>query len=157
MPLLDHFRPPLIRLRKWEGMHSASANAMVQQLSRELPEGYFCEPEITLGGAQVEVDVGTWEEKHGSSPNGRTGTAVATWTAPMPALAAAIDFLKPDVFEVKVYHESGGAQLVAAIELVSPGNKDRPEQRRAFTTKCASYLQKWCFRHRDRRGDFTEG
>jgi hypothetical protein len=31
--------------------------------------------------------------------------------------------------------------LVAAIELISPGNKDRPETRRAFAAKCASYLQ----------------
>ena len=29
---------------------------------------------------------------------------------------------------------------MAAIELISPGNKDRAEQRRAFATKCASYL-----------------
>jgi len=30
--------------------------------------------------------------------------------------------------------------LVAAIELVSPGNKDRPETRQAFAAKCVSYL-----------------
>ena len=32
-------------------------------------------------------------------------------------------------------------RLVAAIELVSPRNKDRPSSRRAFATKCAAYLQ----------------
>jgi hypothetical protein len=31
--------------------------------------------------------------------------------------------------------------LVAAVELVSPGNKDRPENRRALVTKCAALLQ----------------
>jgi hypothetical protein len=46
----------------------------------------------------------------------------------------------PENFEVRVFTDSGGATLVAAIELVSPGNKDRAEERRAFTTKCASYL-----------------
>jgi hypothetical protein len=30
---------------------------------------------------------------------------------------------------------------VGAIELVSPGNKDRPEARRAFASKCSTYLQ----------------
>jgi hypothetical protein len=30
--------------------------------------------------------------------------------------------------------------LVGAIELISPGNKDRPEERRAFIAKCANYL-----------------
>jgi transcriptional regulator of met regulon len=29
---------------------------------------------------------------------------------------------------------------VAAIELISPGNKDRSAERRAFAVKCASYL-----------------
>jgi hypothetical protein len=46
----------------------------------------------------------------------------------------------PDQFEVQIFHEEGGARLVAAIELISPGNKDRPEGRRAFATKCANYL-----------------
>ena len=31
--------------------------------------------------------------------------------------------------------------MVAAIELVSPGNKDREETRSAFAAKCAGYLQ----------------
>ena len=30
--------------------------------------------------------------------------------------------------------------ISGAIELASPGNKDRPETRRAFAAKCASYL-----------------
>jgi hypothetical protein len=30
---------------------------------------------------------------------------------------------------------------VAAVELVSPANKDRPETRRAFVAKCAALLQ----------------
>ncbi len=31
---------------------------------------------------------------------------------------------------------------MAAIEIVSPANKDRPEHRRAFVAKCAALLQK---------------
>jgi hypothetical protein len=46
----------------------------------------------------------------------------------------------PDQVEVQVFSTTAGATLVAAIELVSPGNKDRPDTRRAFTAKCASYL-----------------
>ncbi len=33
-----------------------------------------------------------------------------------------------------------GPKLVAALELASPGHKDQPAERRAFATKCASYL-----------------
>jgi hypothetical protein len=42
---------------------------------------------------------------------------------------------------VQIIQRSGGPTLVGAIELVSPGNKDRPEARRAFAAKCAGYLQ----------------
>jgi hypothetical protein len=48
----------------------------------------------------------------------------------------------PDDIEVQVFKTSGGANLVAAVELVSPGNKDRPEVRRAFASKCVAYLQR---------------
>jgi hypothetical protein len=46
----------------------------------------------------------------------------------------------PDDIEVQVRDELEDARLVAAIELVSPSNKDRPEERRAFAAKCAAYL-----------------
>ncbi|HEV3259077.1 MAG TPA: hypothetical protein VG013_19550, partial [Gemmataceae bacterium] len=41
---------------------------------------------------------------------------------------------------MRVFNTTGGLTLVAAIELISPCNKDRPAERRAFATKCASYL-----------------
>ena len=48
----------------------------------------------------------------------------------------------PDEVEVLVFRQFGGLILVGAIELVSPGNKDRSESRRAFAAKSAGYLQK---------------
>ncbi|MBI4605341.1 MAG: DUF4058 family protein, partial [Planctomycetes bacterium] len=44
-------------------------------------------------------------------------------------------------YEVHVYDQSRGRRLVAAVEIVSPANKDRAESRRAFVTKCAALLQ----------------
>ncbi len=44
-------------------------------------------------------------------------------------------------YEVLVYDQTRGRQLVAAVEIVSPANKDRRENRRAFVTKCAALLQ----------------
>jgi hypothetical protein len=41
---------------------------------------------------------------------------------------------------VQVFATATGATLVGAIELVSPGNKDRPETRGAFAAKCVAYL-----------------
>src|SRR5262249_5708994 len=46
----------------------------------------------------------------------------------------------PDTFEVRVFSTAAGLTLVGVVELVSPGNKDRPAERLAFATKCASYL-----------------
>src|SRR5262249_10955268 len=46
----------------------------------------------------------------------------------------------PDAFEVRVFQTTSGLTLVGAIELISPANKDRAEERRAFAAKCASYL-----------------
>lgn len=46
----------------------------------------------------------------------------------------------PDAFEILVFEDEGGTRLVAAIELVSPGHKDRAGHRQALAVKCTSYL-----------------
>ncbi len=51
-----------------------------------------------------------------------------------------VKFPARDSFEVRV--EDGRRRLVAAIELASPRNKDRPDSRRDFAIKCAAYLQR---------------
>jgi len=43
---------------------------------------------------------------------------------------------------VQVISTIAGPTLVAAVELVSPANKDRKESRQAFAAKCAAYLQR---------------
>jgi hypothetical protein len=52
-----------------------------------------------------------------------------------------LDFAHPDLFEVQVFNDEEGPRLVAAVELISPANKDRPSHRHVFAVKCASYLQ----------------
>lgn len=47
----------------------------------------------------------------------------------------------PDAVGVVIFSQEGGPQLVAAIELVSPSNKNRSATRRAFVAKMSSYLQ----------------
>ena len=44
-------------------------------------------------------------------------------------------------YEIRVYDPEREEELVAAIELVSPSNKDRPATRRLFVSKCAGLLQ----------------
>lgn len=45
------------------------------------------------------------------------------------------------IVEVQVINFSGGPNLVEAIEIISPANKDRQATRDAFVTKCAGCLQ----------------
>jgi hypothetical protein len=51
------------------------------------------------------------------------------------------EFARLDVCEVVVYEELGGAQLRAAIELVSPANKESSGTRQTFAARCAGYLK----------------
>lgn len=140
MPLLDHFRPPLHPRRHWESFHSGWATALAAALNDDLlPEGYFAEEHIHIG-PRIEIDVTTFAEPPATEPSGGAPAAVrqATWTA--PAVDAVIPAAFPDTFTVQVFDSEGGARLVAAIELVSPANKDRDSHRRAFASKCAGYL-----------------
>jgi hypothetical protein len=59
-----------------------------------------------------------------------------------PATRLVVPAVFPDDFAVQVLEQRGGSRLVAVVELVSPGNKDRPETRRAFAAKCVAYLQR---------------
>jgi hypothetical protein len=136
MPLLDHFRPPLFPRRHWESFHVTWAGAIADALNEDLlPDGYFAE-EHAHAGARIEIDVATFGDQPPPRPNGPVATR--TYTPPVPGVVVPAAF--PDEFEVRVYEAEGGARLVAAVELVSPANKDREAHRRAFANKCAGYL-----------------
>ncbi len=142
MPLLDHFHPPLSEERHWEGFHSKWANVLVDELNQTLlPPGYFAEPHVHVG-ARVEIDAATFEGAAASgrpAPDGATAVLpTRTWAPPAPTLVMPAAF--PDAFEVQVFGTETGPRLVAAVELISPANKDRAGHRRAFAIKCASYL-----------------
>jgi hypothetical protein len=143
MPLLDHFHPPLHGQRHWEGFHGWWAAEIAGRLNEHLPLEYFAEFQVTVG-TRIEVDVATFTEDVAPAsprPNGAS-TAVRThvWAPPTPV--AVMPALFPDDMEVRVFSSAAGPTLVAAIELVSPANKDRDEARRAFAAKCAAYLQR---------------
>jgi hypothetical protein len=140
MPLLDHFHPPVSERRTWEGFHGLWAAALVEKLNRDvLADEFFADMQVHVGG-RVEVDIASLAESGGSRKDGAgTTTALAPAWAP-PATDLAFPTIFPDDIEVQVFATVTGATLVGAIELVSPGNKDREEARRAFAAKCVSYL-----------------
>jgi hypothetical protein len=142
MPLLDHFQPPLLGHRHWEGFHGWWAAEIAADLNNRLPDAYFAEFQVTLG-TRIEVDVATFEaDEKSKEQSGSTEGSVLTEVWAPPAPVAVMPALFPDDIEVQVFSNEAGPVLVAAIELVSPGNKDRPQARRGFAAKCAAYLQR---------------
>jgi hypothetical protein len=138
MPLLDHFHPPLRGPRRWEGFHHGWALGIARQLNLNvLPKEYYAEPEISIG-PELEVDVATMEWML-PQPEGKRRTLV--WAPAKPKFSVKVNFSRLDGYEIRVYKDLGGAQLCAAIELVSPANKDRPGSRQTFAAKCAGYLK----------------
>jgi hypothetical protein len=145
MPLRDHFHPPISARSSWEGFHGGWPMAIVQRLAPLLPAEYTAEPRVHLG-TYHEIDVCTFEDDEPKQPGSTSGgdagvVATATWAPPQPTLTVEVDLGEEYDYEVLVYDQSRGRQLVAAVELVSPANKDRHESRRAFVTKCAALFQ----------------
>lgn len=146
MALRDHFHPPLFPRHAWESFHAAWLGYICESLNDLLPKNYFAQEQVHAG-RRIEIDVGTYELLDGgsiSSDAGTGGLAVAEpkaklWTP--PAATASIPAVFADDFEIQIIEASdAGLKIVAAVELVSPGNKDRDEARTPFAAKVASYL-----------------
>jgi hypothetical protein len=141
MPLRDHFRSPLNDAWPWDSVHANWATKIADQLNAgPLPPDYHA-ISLIKRGQEVEIDVAALRDEASPTPSSEQGgAATAVWSPPRPSAATPVQFDEEDLFEVQVIRRFGGAQLRAAIELVSPSNKDRPSSRRAFVVKCSSYL-----------------
>ena len=117
MPLLDHFHPPLSSRLPWQSLLSCWATHLADRVTESTGPA-FVVGEYTRS---VSPDIASFEPFSGPPP--RT----------IPAFF-------PYSFEIRVFSTTGGLTLVAAVKLVSPSNKERAEERRAFAAKCASYL-----------------
>ncbi len=142
MPLLDHFHPPLSRTHPWRGFHGAWAAAMARLLNAGvLPAGFYAVPFLDRDGP-VEIDVATLQDFDSVAGDGPVG--MQPWTPSAPGMAVAVDWPKDDDVRVEIFADDGDPRLAAAVELVSPRNKDRPRSREAFAAKCAGYLRRGC-------------
>jgi hypothetical protein len=144
MPLRDHFRAPLNDIASWEELHGQWPAIIVQHLRKKLPDGYVAGPRLHLG-SQVAFYVVAYEKDYPPSTDGigeaNRGVATAVWAPATASLAIETELPDYDEYEVRIYDAQRGRRLVAAIEIVSPANKDRPERRNAFIGKCAALLQ----------------
>jgi hypothetical protein len=145
MPLRDHFRSPLDVVTAWEGFHGQWPAVIVQQLGKKLPARYVAAPRVH-SGSQVEIGIAAFDTEEAGDfsaemNGGNAGVTTAVWTPTQPTLAVETELPDFDEYEVRICDTKRGRRLVAAIELVSPANKDRSEHRRIFAAKCAALLQ----------------
>jgi hypothetical protein len=142
MPLRDHFHTNSTVL-KWEALHGFWPAAIVARLNSILPKEYIAQPRVRVG-TMMEIDVGALERESRDLPHANAdggGIAVTTWAPAAPTILLDAEFPEPDEYEVNVYSQDE-FRLVAAIELVSPSNKDRSENRRTMVNKCESLLKR---------------
>ena len=102
---------------------------IVLSLAPRLPQRYVAHPRVHRGSF-AEIDVSAYEKDlepvlHADNRQWRRGTAV--WAPPAPPWMS-LPICPPRTNMRSVFTTPNGDQrLVAAIELVSPANKDRPE------------------------------
>jgi hypothetical protein len=119
---------------------------IVEELAPRLPDGFVAEPRVHLG-TYYEIDVSAFDQDTERSPLAfgpqTTGTvAAAVEASPAPTLTIEVDFPEQYAYEVLVFDLERQRRLVAAVEIVSPANKDRPESRQLFVAKCCNLLRR---------------
>jgi hypothetical protein len=124
--------------RGWDCVHPLWLTYLLEYVQERLPEGY----KAFLGSVpSLSVDSG----------NGKPDVSVRQWGPQPPVETAATDTdgLKPDL-EVSVVirldpqravHIDFHGQLIAAIEIISPRNKDRADAKETYTNRYLGYLR----------------
>ena len=125
--------------RGWDSMHLVWLAQMLDWVQPRLPAGY----RAYLGSVPaMTIDV----------PNGRPDVSVRQWPAAPPEAAIAASTTtgnEPDEEAVATFtldpqravHIDLHGQLIAAIEIASPRNKDRPAARKRYLGRYAGYLR----------------
>jgi hypothetical protein len=124
--------------RGWDSVHPIWMTYLIEWVQPRLPEGY----KAFLGGVPALTV---------ASGNGRPDVSVRQWGPAPPAAEGAVDtaVLAPDV-ELSVairldpqraVHIDFHGQLVAAIEIVSPRNKDRADAKETYANRYLGYLR----------------
>ncbi|MBX9585587.1 MAG: DUF4058 family protein [Gemmataceae bacterium] len=141
MPLRDHFRSPVNDKHHWSELHGQWPGEIVRTLFDPLPPGFVAGPRVYLGSS-FEVDVSvTEDDRDPDGPGGEGEGGTATLAAGAPTLTVTADLSDQDEYEVRVYDAERERRLVAAVEIVSPSNKGRPDTREPFVGKVAALLR----------------
>lgn len=124
--------------RGFDSLHLVWQAQLLDWVQPRLPEGY----RAYLGSVPaLTIDI----------PNGRPDLGVRNWTAPAPPAggSAPAGGVAPDTEAVATFtldpqralHIDLHGQLVAAVEIVSPRNKDRPDARERYLGRYLGYVR----------------
>ena len=125
--------------RGWDGVHHLWITELLRWVKPRLPTGYRAyigsAPTVAVGAPPEKPDVSVrqWPEEPSA---GSSGPTIPSLPSENPDEEVAVALLDP---ETSVFVESRG-RLVAALELVSPRNKDRPVARAGYLVRYVSYL-----------------
>lgn len=124
--------------RGWDSVHPFWLAYLVEWLQPRLPEGY----KAFLGGVPALTV---------SAANGKPDVSVRQWAPRQPAelVAAEAALLEPDLETSVAFrldpqpavHVDFQGQLIAAIEIVSPRNKDRSGAKETYSHRYLGYLR----------------
>jgi hypothetical protein len=121
----------------WEGMHLLWSAELLHDLKPRLPEGYRAylgsSPILAVGSpaGKPDLSVRTWQPDNPRLPSNPTYAAFDA-----PDVEVSVSAIEPSTALLVEHHGS----LVAAVELVSPRNKDRPTSRDTYLSRYLGYL-----------------
>ena len=130
MPLRDHLAPPLRDELDYLSFQAGWVATLASSLNETLPDGFRAAPRASVGLSAGPL---TTAAQNRAFP--------CVWSGRDADRSIPFEFDGPSC-EVLVHGYRDGRYLAGAIELVSEGNKDRPEAREAFVAKCETYLQR---------------
>jgi hypothetical protein len=127
-------------LEEWETVHASWIVELGRWLKQRLPPGYRMSlatvGSLVVAPRPVHPDVSVRQNKESTAPESDSAGSTSAVDDTAPDEEVAIATLDP----VQAVHVTRAGNLVAVIELISPGNKDRPETRRTATDRFIGYL-----------------
>jgi hypothetical protein len=130
--------------RGWDSVHPLWINALLFWVQDHLPAGYRAYlgsvPGVAIAADQGKPDIGVraWQPADAdSAASPAKKPSVAVVESPTPDFRAVATVHPESPMAVHVFYQG---QLVAAIELVSPRNKDRPSSRDFYRNRYLGYL-----------------
>ena len=131
MPLHDW-----TKLRGWSGLHIYWMVNICDDIKTKLPEGFRAylgsSPIVAIDDPPGQPDVSVRQTNGGTQgtlESGESDPFQPDWEGQVATIEA----------ETSVYIERNG-RLVAAVELISPGNKDGSEKKANYTARYLGYL-----------------